>query len=178
MSNYLELKACCAYQAELPTAVELQFLASCSLILELKSSSNRLFHKARFFCCSTLFLIKAGFLSLKIFTQTKSNNEQTTNPIAIAIIIETTIIHPVPKSINGIKNQQVKNRINRIFGKFLAYVNNCSWVVCHSLGTLSGNVVQTLSLFVYKVISKINAIIGYKINGESYFTTLLQNKIY
>lgn len=168
MNNYLEWKCCCANQAGLPIAVALQFLASCALILELKSSSNCLFHLARFFCCSTVFLIKAGCLSLKIFTQTTSNNDQTKNPIARPFKDSTNNKPPLLLSevIIGIKTQQVKNLINRIFGKCLVYVNNCSGVVSHSLGTLLGNVVQILSLFKYKITSTINAIIGYEINNQ------------
>ena len=56
--------------------------------------------------------------------------------------------------------------MSRIFGKFLVYVNNCSEVVSHSLGTLLGNVVQILSLFKYKITSTINATIGYEINNK------------
>jgi len=151
-TDYLLLKCCCANQAGLPGKV-----ASIDFAFRSLSSSEklRLLHVG----VVTNIIGNLGFLILKIFNQTLSNNATTKNPTAIAEIVNKA--HPSSKVINGIKIQQLKNLIKRTFGKYLVYWSKCVVVIFQSSGILVGKVCHNLFLNLYKIRSIVEPTIGY-----------------
>ena len=160
---YIESIFFCANQARVPGFPAFALFNDCCLILSM--GSNVLESVGEFLIA---LIINLGLLILNNFNQNISPKMQIKKPILNTDNISTNKnLNDPSNDINGIKNQQVKNLINRTLGKYLAYFKSCSGVISHSSGMelALGKVFHNLSLKEYKRQSIVKLTIGYVINS-------------